>query len=117
MNGLEEAIKTTNDCPFCRTFHPNQGRAYRMDAYSDKLREHKIFQSMSLNGNCLDNSPMGNFFGLLKQAIFHDEIYHSFEELKRAIDCYIYYYNNRRMKKKLNWKSPVQFRKTARLIA
>ena len=31
------------------------------------------------------------------------------EELKSAIDSYIYYYNNERIKQKLNWQSPVQF--------
>ncbi|WP_441006659.1 IS3 family transposase, partial [Candidatus Vagococcus giribetii] len=111
MEGLEEAIQVTNDCPFRRTFHSDQGWAYQMKAYSCMLKEHKIFQSMSRKGNCLDNSPMENFFSLLKQEIFHGEVYRSFDELKTAIDDYIYYYNNKRMKKKLNWQSPVQFRK------
>ncbi len=53
-----------------------------------------------------------NFFGLLKQEIFHGKVYNCFEELKSAIDSYIYYYNNERIKQKLNWQSPVQFRKT-----
>ena len=39
------------------------------------------------------------------------------EELKSAIDSYIYYYNNERIKQKLNWQSPVQFRKTAVTVA
>ncbi|MBU5583292.1 IS3 family transposase, partial [Enterococcus sp. S181_ASV_20] len=47
----------------------------------------------------------------------HGETYHSFDELKTAIDDYIYYYNNHRMKQKLNWKSPVQFRKAAQKVA
>ena len=37
------------------------------------LKQHKIFQSMSRKGNCLDNSPMENFFGLLKQEIFTEK--------------------------------------------
>lgn len=117
MNGLEEAIEVTNDCPFRRTFHSDQGWAYQIKSYSNKLKGYKIFQSMSRKGNCLDNSPMENFFNLLKQDIFHDEIYRSFDELKKAIDHYIYYYNNKRMKKKLNWQSPVQFRKAAEFVA
>uniref|UniRef100_UPI003D139BD2 transposase n=1 Tax=Enterococcus faecium TaxID=1352 RepID=UPI003D139BD2 len=87
MEGLEEAIQTTNDCPYRRTFHSDQGWAYQMKAYRNKLKEYKIFQSMSRKGNCLDNSLMENFFGLLKQE-------------------------NERIKQKLNWQSPVQFRKT-----
>lgn len=117
MEGLEEAIQVTNDCLFRRTFHSDQGWAYQMKAYSCKLKEYKIFQSMSRKGNCLDNSPMENFFSLLKQEIFHGEVYRSFDELKTAIDDYIYYYNNKRMKKKLNWQSPVQFRKATQFVA
>lgn len=72
---------------------------------------------MSRKGNCLDNALMENFFSLLKQEIFHGRVYHSFAELKTAIDCYIDYYNNERIKQKLNWQSPVQFRKTVTTIA
>ena len=65
-----------------------------MNAYKNKLKQHKIFQSMSRKGNCLDNSPMENFFGLLKQEIFHGEVYRSLDELKTKIDQYIYYYKH-----------------------
>lgn len=38
MEGLEEAIRVTNNCPFRRTFHSDQGWAYQMKAYSCKLK-------------------------------------------------------------------------------
>ena len=117
LDGLEEAIQNTKDCFYRRTFHSDQGWAYQMKAYGNKLKQHKIFQSMSRKGNCLDNSLMENFFSLLKQEIFHGEVYHSFDELKHAIEDYIYYYNNERMKKKLNDQSPVEFRKVAQRAA
>ncbi|EGO2713168.1 IS3 family transposase [Enterococcus faecalis] len=31
-------------------------------------------------------------------------------ELREAIANYIYYYNHHRIKEKLNWKNPVEFR-------
>ena len=40
---------------------------------------------MSRKGNCLDNSPMENFFGLLKQEMYYGEALCSFEELKREL--------------------------------
>lgn len=52
---------------------------------------------MSRKGNCLDNSVMENFFGLLKQERYYGCIYNKFEELKEAITSYIYYYNNKRV--------------------
>ena len=48
-----------------------------------------------MQGNCLDNSVMGNFFGLLKQEIYYGHVYHSYEELKTALEEYIVYYNER----------------------
>lgn len=88
MDGLEEAIQVPKDCSFRRTFHSDHGRAYQMKVYGYKLKKHRIFQSMSRKGNCLDNSPMENFFGLLKQEIFHGKIYRSFNELKKNRPIY-----------------------------
>ena len=110
MTALEEAIQVTEDCEYRRTFHSDQGWAYQMKDYVKTLKKNKIFQSMSRKGNCLDNSPMENFFGLLKQEIYHGKVYRSYEELKTAIEDFIEYYNNSRMKEKLDWKSPVEYR-------
>ncbi|WP_026558943.1 IS3 family transposase, partial [Bacillus sp. J37] len=83
-----------------------------------KLKENKVFQSMSRKGNCLDNSPMENFFGLMKQEMYYGEALCSYEELKQKIERYINYYNNKRIKQKLAGMSPVQFRiHTSQLVA
>ena len=107
---LEQALETTSDCLYRRTFHSDQGWAYQMKSYVLRLKNHKIFQSMSRKGNCHDNSVMENFFGLLKQEIYHGRTFNSFEELKKTIIIWIDYYNTRRIKKKLNWMSPIQYR-------
>lgn len=110
MNALDKAIEITSDCPYRRTFHSDQGWAYQMKAYSHRLKEERIFQSMSRKGNCLDNSVMENFFGLLKQEIYYGVTYYSYEELKMEIERFIKYYNEQRIKEKLGWMSPVQYR-------
>ena len=110
MSALERAIEVTGDCPYRRTFHSDQGWAYQMGGYVSRLKEERIYQSMSRKGTCLDNSVMENFFGLLKQEIYYGRTYHSFEELQKAIQTYIIYYNNRRIKAKLGWLSPVNYR-------
>lgn len=109
-DALEKAINITNDCPYRRTFHSDQGWAYQMNVYTKKLNKNKIFQSMSRKGTCLDNSPMENFFGIMKQEMYYGKIYKTFNELELAIKEYIYYYNNKRIKEKLNWLSPVNYR-------
>lgn len=65
---------------------------------------------MSRKGNCYDNSIMQNFFGLLKQEIHYGNNYYSFEKLAEAIDKFIKYYNEDKIKEKLNWMSPVEYR-------
>ncbi|WP_143081356.1 IS3 family transposase, partial [Clostridium cadaveris] len=79
-------------------------------SYSHRLKEERIFQSMSRKGNCHDNSVMENFFGLLKQEIYYGVVYYSYEKLKSEIERYIKYYNEQRIKEKLGWMSPVQYR-------
>lgn len=110
LDALDDAIKVSEDCPYRRTIHSDQGWGYQMNAFVRKLKDNNIFQSMSRRGNCLDNSPMENFFGLLKQEIYYGETYHSFEELSKAITEYIFYYNNERIKAKLTGMSPIEYR-------
>ena len=111
MEALDNAIKLTASCQYRRTFHSDQGWAYQMKSYTNKLKEEGIFQSMSRKGNCHDNSVMENFFGLLKQEIYYGKTYYSYGELKQSIEDYIKYYNEKRIKERLGWLSPVQYRR------
>lgn len=110
LGALSQAIKITADCPYRRTFHSDQGWAYQMNAYVSMLKENRIFQSMSRKGNCHDNSVMENFFGIMKQEMYYGKVYYSFDELNQAIEKYIKYYNEKRIKEKLGWMSPVEYR-------
>lgn len=110
MTTLNQAINITTDCLFHRTFHSDQGWAYQMHQYTDKLKEQRNFQSMSRKGNCHDNSVMENFFGLLKQEIYYGYTFTSYEEIKQTIKHWIRYYNTKRVKKKLGWLSPIEYR-------
>lgn len=100
MTALDTAIKLTADCQYRRTFHSDQGWAYQRKSYTRRLKEDKIFQSMSRKGNCHDNSVMENFFGLLKQEIYYGRKYYSYGELKQATEEYIKYYNEKRIKER-----------------
>ena len=110
LSAQKQAIEITSDCPYRRTFHSDRGWAYQMPAYSLMLKDSRIFQSMSREGNCYDNSVMENFFGILKQEMYYGITYYSFDNLKDAIEKYIKYYNEKRIKEKLGWMSPVEYR-------
>lgn len=92
--------------------HSDQGWQYQMKYYQKAVKMKGLVQSMSRKGNCLDNSPMESFFGTMKNEMFYDQEknYQTFSQLKQAIDEYIHYYNNDRIKVKLKGLSPVQYR-------
>ncbi len=91
--------------------HSDQGWQYRMEEYQADLREHGITQSMSRKGNCLDNSMMENFFGIMKSEMFFglEKSFSNLDELRLAMDEYICYYNNDRIKLRLGM-APVKYR-------
>ena len=91
-------------------FHSDQGWQYQHTEYQRLLAEHKITQSMSRKGNCMDNGAMENFFGRLKVEMFYGETFDSVSSFIEHLRAYIYYYNNERISLKLNGMSPVQFR-------
>ena len=90
--------------------HSDQGWQYPHIQYQRKLEEKGIKRSISRKGNCLDNSVMENFFGLLKSEFFYLKKFISIEEFRIELEEYIYYYNNKRIKSKLKGLSPVQYR-------
>ncbi len=97
--------------------HSDQGWQYQHSMYQKRLRDKGIRQSMSRSGNCLDNSVMENFFGLLKSELFYFKKFTSLEDFKVDLENYILYYNNFLIKSKLNGLSPVQFRLHSSFIA
>ncbi|MCZ2260548.1 IS3 family transposase, partial [Sporosarcina sp. G11-34] len=60
---------------------------------------------------------MENYFGIMKQEMYHGEALLSYRELKQKIEKYIYYYNNQRIKMKLAGLSPAEYRTQTNQIA
>ena len=94
-------------------FHSDQGWQYQMKGYHYELEKRGIKQSMSRKGNCLDNSPMENFFGIMKNEMFygHEYEFKTLDELKIAMVNYIEYYNKERITEKTKGLSPLSYRK------
>ena len=90
--------------------HSDQGWHYQHYGYRKRLEEHGIIQSMSRKGNCLDNAMAENFFGIMKSELLYAENFESSEAFMKALDEYIDYYNNKRIKSRLKGKSPVKYR-------
>ena len=95
--------------------HSDQEWQYQMEHYHKKLKEKGILQSMSRKGNCYDNGVMENFFGKMKNEMFYGHEYEleTLQQLKEAMEEYIRYYNEERIKVKLKGLTPLQVRNQA----
>lgn len=111
MKPLEEAVSIVKKYATVRTtIHSDQGWQYQHKKWVKTLKKNNVFQSMSRKATCADNAAMENFFGLLKQEMYHGEKLVSYEELKLRIEEYIEWYNQVRSKAKLAGLSPVEYR-------
>ena len=93
-------------------FHSDQGWQYRNKRWQQMLKQNGIIQSMSRKGNCYDNGIMESFFGVLKNEMFYDfeNDYKTFDDLKCAIDEYIHFFNYERLKSRIGYMSPIDYK-------
>lgn len=106
---LTKLFAVKGRAPHC-ILHSDQGWQYQHKAYSGALRSHNVTQSMSRKGNCLDNAMMENFFALMKNEMLYCNRYTSIADFEQNLHKYIHYYNNERLKLRLQGLAPVQYR-------
>lgn len=111
MTPLKEAVDIVQQHATVRTtIHSDQGWHYQHRQWVTTLKQNKLFQSMSRKATCADNAVMENFFGILKQEMYHGEALVSYDALKSSVSEYIDWYNQVRSKEKLAGLSPVEYR-------
>lgn len=108
---LDHAIKTNpGSTPLV---HSDRGYQYTSYGFKRKVDAVGITQSMSRVGKCIDNGPIEGFWGIIKCEKYYLNQYDTYEELAKAVDEYIEFYNEERLQKKLNGLSPLEFRDLA----
>lgn len=88
----------------------NMGWQYQMPAYRLALERMGVVQSMSRKGNCLDNAKAENFFSMVKTELYYDWEGDDPDIFERDLEKYIDWYNNVRIKRRLDGSSPVEYR-------
>ena len=111
-SSLREALATLPDGEK-PLVHSDQGFQYQHHSWRTLLERAGAIQSMSRKGNCFDNAVIENFFGHLKEELFHHVRYLNIDALATALHEYIHWYNNERISTKLKGLSPVQYRTQA----
>ncbi|WP_059362934.1 IS3 family transposase, partial [Lentzea aerocolonigenes] len=111
-SSLREAIATL-PAGAAPLVHSDQGFQYQHASWRALLADACLTQSMSRRANCLDNSIAENFFGHLKEELFHHTRFDTVEEFTVALHEYIDWYNTTRISTTLKGLSPVEYRAQA----
>jgi putative transposase len=90
--------------------HSDQGIHYQHPSWRRTLADAGLIQSMSRRGNCLDNAMAENFFGHLKEELFHHNEFRTVGEFTAALDDYIDWFNTSRISTTLGGLSPAEYR-------
>src|SRR5699024_8000731 len=96
MTKIENITFTTKEI-----FVNNRGFQYTSHIFKQFIEKHQIIQSMSRVGRCIDNGPMENFWGIIKEEMYRLTTYNTFEELEKDIKAYIKFYNTKRVTLKM----------------
>ena len=90
-------------------FHSDRGFQYTSRSFHLKLQAAKMKQSMSRVAHCIDNGPMEGFWGILKREMYYGHKFADREQLTQVISDYIYFYNYKRLQRRLSVMTPMEF--------
>ena len=90
-------------------FHSDQGSQYTSHGFRQLLKKLKITQSFSNAGTPHDNAVMESFFAVFKKEEFYRSAYRSEAELRKKVDKYITFYNQKRPHTTLGLQTPEQY--------
>ena len=93
--------------------HSDQGAVYTCTSFQNFIKQNGITMSMSRKGNCHDNAAMESFFSSLKTEAFYSQGLKNLSSkmVIEIVSQYIDYYNKERIQSKLNYRSPVKYKK------
>lgn len=113
IDGLEQvkAIIEANGITEPVILHTDQGSVYSSQAYNDLIKNSVIQRSMSRAGKPTDNPVNESLNGWIKEELFSDFNLGSSNDVKKAIEEYVNYYNNKRPSYSLGYVTPSHFLK------
>ena len=93
--------------------HSDRGFQYTSSVFQSMLNAQGVIQSMSRVSRCIDNGPTEGFWGIIKSEMYYVESHETEEDLRQAIEAYIYYYNHGRYQERFNNLAPLEVREAA----
>ena len=115
---LDGAISTlqSNEKPIV---HSDRGSHYRWPGWIFRMDNAGLTRSMSKKACPPDNSACEGFFGIIKNEMYYHRSWGdiSIEQFINELDCYLRWYNQKRIKMSLGAMSPLEYRHSVGIVA
>lgn len=94
--------------------HSDRGCHYRWPGWIARTDEAGLSRSMSRKGCSPDNSACEGLFGRIKNELFYFRDWKNvtIDEFIMVLNDYLIWYNEKRIKETLGWRSPLQYRQS-----
>lgn len=98
--------------------HSDRGAHYRWPGWIDRMEKNGFIRSMSKKGCSPDNSACEGVFGRIKNEMFYNADWSgvNISEFIGILNDYLYWYNEKRIKKSLGYLSPIEYRHRLGLV-
>ncbi len=108
---LDAAVETVSDSDKRPIVHSDRDGHYRWPGWLSRIAKSNLIRSMSRKACSPDNAACEGFFGRLKTEMFYPQDWRSatIEQFIQALDLYIRWYNEKRIKMSLGYLSPTEY--------
>ena len=98
--------------------HSDRGAHYRWPGWIDRMEKNGFIRSMSKKGCSPDNSACDGVFGRIKNEMFYNADWSgvNISEFIGILNDYLYWYNEKIIKKSLGYLSPIEYRHRLGLV-
>ena len=98
--------------------HSDRGVHYRWPGWIDRMEKNGFIRSMSKKGCSPNNSACEGVFGRIKNEMFYNADWSgvNISEFIGILNDYLYWYNEKRIKKSLGYLSPIEYRHRLGLV-
>lgn len=92
--------------------HSDRGGHYRGADWIEMMNSAGLTRSMGRKGKSGDNAACEGFFGRMKTEMFYGREWENVSQIESAIEHYMYFYNNERIKTVLGGVTIAAYRET-----